>query len=174
MGGSGVGRGGGVRDRARLTTETNAIACRTTLLPYGQRLGGYRSLRGGVSNRWDVVCSAISTPPPISINRRLSMPHPFCASVSRPTTFAMRHAQQFAAFAGPAQQESRTPRQKTYAKKLALCRSLPHSLTTFCESMTTKCCERVLRFTSCCFPRNKTLPGSGVGVYTANGAPELL
>ena len=26
----------------------------------------------------------------------------------------------------------------------------------------------VLKFDSCCFPRNKTLPGSGVGDYTAN------
>ena len=28
----------------------------------------------------------------------------------------------------------------------------------------------VLKFESCCFPRNKTLPGSGVGDYTANAA----
>jgi hypothetical protein len=33
----------------------------------------------------------------------------------------------------------------------------------------------VLKFTPCCFPRNKNLAGSGVGDFTANaGAPELL
>jgi hypothetical protein len=32
MGTAGAGRGGGVRYRARLTTKTNAIACRRTLM----------------------------------------------------------------------------------------------------------------------------------------------
>src|SRR5205823_3231432 len=32
----------------------------------------------------------------------------------------------------------------------------------------------VLKFTSCCFPRNKTLPGSGVGDKQLTRAPKLL
>jgi len=41
-----------------------------------------------------------------------------------------------------AQAESMRPRQKTYAKKHSLCRSLPLSLTICGESTLTKCCER--------------------------------